>query len=61
MKKSKEEMQLIKQSERAVGNTAASAIIELKKKFNKTYHWCSEWDYMVICDSDKEFDCCNCF
>lgn len=33
----------------------------LKKFFNKTYHWCGEYDDLVICDKDDEFEYCRCF
>lgn len=39
---------------------ANSAMQQLKKDFNKTYHWCPDWDYMVICNDDKESDGCTC-
>lgn len=28
---------------------------------NPTLHLCPEWDFMLIDDSDVEFDCCGCF
>lgn len=31
------------------------------REINPTYHWCDEWDGMVIGDKDKEFDVCLCF
>jgi hypothetical protein len=32
----------------------------LKLFFNKSYHHCTEWDYLVICDGDYEFKFCDC-
>lgn len=39
----------------------AKNAMKVLRKLNKTYHWCAEWDYLVICDKDREFECCTCF
>lgn len=39
---------------------ANSAMQQLKRTVNKTYHWCHDWDDMVICDTDPEFEACTC-
>ena len=28
---------------------------------DKKRHRCPEWDYMVICEDDQEFEACLCF
>lgn len=38
---------------------ANTAMNELRQ-LNPIYHWCPDWDYMAICDKDKEYDCCTC-
>lgn len=35
------------------------AIRELKRR-NITYHACPDWDYLIICDKDVEFESCGC-
>lgn len=30
------------------------------REINPTYHWCQEWDYLVICDKDREYESCSC-
>ena len=40
-------------------DTANSAMRQLRK-VNSTYHWCPDWDFMVICNEDREHECCNC-
>lgn len=42
------------------GGTSKEAMKKLRE-INPTYHWCYEWDGMVICDKDKEFEACLCF
>lgn len=37
-----------------------TAMLKLRNTFNATYHWCPDWDYMVICDEDKEIEGCSC-
>ena len=32
----------------------------LREEVNPTYHWCPDWDYMVICDTDSEWEACGC-
>lgn len=39
---------------------ASSAMRQLKQDFNKTYHWCPDWDFAAICDKDIEYECCLC-
>ena len=39
---------------------AEIAMKRLKDEVNPTYHWCHDWDLMVICDSDTEWDGCTC-
>jgi hypothetical protein len=36
-----------------------NAMLELRK-VNATYHWCPDWDYMVICDDQIEINGCTC-
>jgi len=38
----------------------ANAAMDELRQLNPTYHWCPDWDYMAICDKDKEYDCCTC-
>ena len=40
---------------------AKRALLILKKRYDKTYHWCPEWDYLVIKSSDIEAVYCLCF
>lgn len=58
--KTKKEIELIKQAEIGVGKNANLAMVKLRQEFDKSYHYCEEWDFMVICDKDREFDCCMC-
>lgn len=30
------------------------------RKINATYHYCPDWDYMVICNDDPEHQACTC-
>ncbi|HET9136754.1 MAG TPA: hypothetical protein VFO76_08955 [Candidatus Kapabacteria bacterium] len=30
------------------------------REIDPTYHFCPEWDEMLICSKDKEFECCLC-
>lgn len=39
---------------------ASKAMKLLREKFNPTYHWCWDWDGMVIADTHKEYECCTC-
>jgi len=32
----------------------------LLRATNPTYHWCPDWDFMVICDQDLEYKSCLC-
>lgn len=38
----------------------ANEAMKKLKEINKTYHWCPDWDDMVICDEHKEIECCLC-
>lgn len=40
-------------------NESKAAMLKLRG-LNKTYHWCAEWDYMVICDQHNEWKSCLC-
>ena len=31
------------------------------KKYEPSYHLCPEWDFMLICKYDPEFEACLCF
>lgn len=42
------------------GKASSEAMAKLQQ-INSTYHWCIEWDGMVICDKHPEFDVCLCF
>jgi len=37
---------------------AAEAMVELKK-INNTYHWCPEFDYLVVCNEHPEWEFCE--
>lgn len=39
---------------------ALRAMKILRKRYNRTYHWCVNWDYKVICNEGKEWRLCNC-
>lgn len=39
---------------------SSKAAMRFLRRINKTYHWCPDWDYMVICDKSSEYDCCLC-
>ena len=32
----------------------------LRSRYNETYHWCPEWDYLVINETHLEANCCLC-
>ena len=52
----KTESELIKIAETHPDETVAQkAMIELRKRFDKTYGWCVDCDGLVV----KEKDCCN--
>ena len=38
----------------------ANKAMRLLKKIDPTYHWCQEFDDLVICSSDDEAKFCNC-
>ena len=38
----------------------AKAAMKQLKSINKSYHWCEEWDYLVMCDEDPEYASCMC-
>lgn len=42
------------------GNEESFEAMSSLKKINPTYHYCPEWDYAVICDTDPEWGCCIC-
>ncbi len=42
-------------------SVANRAMKILRKRYNKTYHWCYEWDGLVINSSHAEASCCLCF
>ena len=46
-------------AERLNGKEADEAMGKLRK-INPTYHWCFEYDGMVICDTDIEYENCLC-
>lgn len=41
-------------------NTRANAAMRLLHKVDLTYHWCDEWDGLVINSSDPETRSCSC-
>lgn len=38
----------------------ASRAMKLLHKVDLTYHWCFDWDELVICANDREASCCTC-
>jgi hypothetical protein len=46
-------------AENSTDDKAMVAMTELRA-INPSYHWCPDWDYMVICDTDSEWDTCTC-
>jgi len=50
---------LIAMAEKGTDEEAKWAMVKLRE-INPSYHWCFEWDEMVICDTDIEFECCIC-
>lgn len=42
-------------------NEKANEAMGKLRKIDKTYHWCAEWDDLVICSSDIEANHCTCF
>lgn len=55
-----EERRLIRIAECGTDEESKEAFKQLKY-LNSTYHFCDEWDGMVICDKSSEWDCCLCF
>lgn len=55
----KEEARLARIAERGTDEESREAIDKLKK-IDPTYHFCMDWDDMVICCQDLEYRCCNC-
>ncbi len=47
-------------AERDKDESKASRAMEILRKADPSYHWCDDWDGMVICDKDEEFKCCTC-
>jgi len=43
-----------------VDSIANRAMKILRSRYNSTYHWCLDWDQLVICDKDHEYKFCNC-
>lgn len=41
------------------GPIGDKAMIKLRE-IDPTYHWCPNWDYMVLCASDPEAEGCTC-
>ena len=55
------EQELIKIAQQSGDQDAANkAMAQLKKFWNPSYHWCDEWDDLVICNTDLEFKACTC-
>lgn len=52
---------LVRVAENSRDEKASKEAMKKLREINPTYHWCAEWDSMVICDKDKEFECCLCF
>ncbi len=55
----KYEAQLVKQAESGTDEESSKAMKRLRK-INPTYHWCWDWDGMVIADDHMEYICCTC-
>jgi hypothetical protein len=51
---------LVRIAERDPDPVAAYGAMQMLRQVNPTYHWCYEWDEMVICDKDPEYDSCIC-
>ena len=49
-----EEKQLISDAQYGTDEEANKAMEELRDKFDKSYGWCSDCDYLVV----KESECC---
>ena len=42
-------------------DTVANAVMDKLREVNNTYHFCMDFDGMVICDKDEEWKVCYCF
>lgn len=56
----KYETPLARAAETSSNEDLANRCMAKLRELNHTYHWCVEWDYMVICDKDKEYELCIC-
>jgi len=54
----------IRKLERTAENSKLDAeavdAMEQLRTINISYHWCPDWDYMVICDTHHEWESCTC-
>lgn len=53
------ELELTKIATFGTDEEAKEAMEELRK-IDPSYHWCPDWDFMVICNSDTETSGCLC-
>lgn len=56
----KEKQRLLKIAETSDDEIEMKIAMAKLRKINPTYHWCPDWDFMVICDTDYEAKSCLC-
>jgi len=56
----KNKQRLLKIAELSKDEEEMKAAMAKLRAMNPSYHWCPDWDFMVICDTDVEAKGCLC-